>query len=804
MKRAIPCILFLVIGWCGNLRAQDTTLPAAVEAYIEKSASLFHNTQIYLHTDKTVYVPNENIWFSAYLLQTPFSINDYHTLHVFLAHRQSGKVVLSSQFVMSQGMGAGYLFIPDSLKAGEYQLVAYTNMTGQEHHPVLFRQMIQLRSRKANPYTVSFEHPAVWPATGDSCRFVVRVINENNHYARGATVRYAILADEKPVARGTATIGAFGELNVSFLPVPGASRYELETETRKDTLVSFARQPVNWSLPPVSIRWYAEGGNLVSGLPARLLYEARGLDGRPAAIEATLIENGQPAGTIKTGIDGIGELKFTPVSGKSYSVNTTAGNRPLLPDSFPAIEKNGFVLQLQEGVIKDTIQLRISSTTDSKVKLLLHNYRDIEGYWSLNIVNRTLTVKIPQTGMTKGLYTFTLFDENNVPVAERTVFLGYYQQPGLTLTTDSATYHQRSKVRLKLNVKNAAGLPQQTLFSAAAVQLRRIQPGYFQDIVPFHYLQGYINAGIIAAQLPAELGDAATLERFLLTRCWTRYELPVADTALRSMIRGRELNLSGRVEPLSKKVSLPVELSLITDEGLFFVTTDEKGKFVVSPEMTALEPDRRLGLVVNGKRNEEYRIVLDHDKDSLEKKMAGLFFSTPFIPSAAAIDQVPEPAGEGKTLSNVIVKSRPDADIFHAAPGCNDYVCMYNVLNCRNHPFGGSRPVNGSTYYLNNGITVVYMCKDFAKESQFLLKIAGRYYTKTFYVADYAKFNPPEPEVLSTIYWSPQLITNEKGEAELSFYTNDLPGTFTVIVEGVSPAGVVSGKAIFTVSREGK
>jgi len=802
MKRTIQCFFFL-IAFCSSykLYAQDTVLPAAVDAYVEKSAALFHNTQIYLHTDKTQYVSNENIWFSAYLLQAPFPLEDYTTLYVFLSHRQSKKVVLSSQFVMGQGMGAGYLFIPDTLETGDYQLVAYTNMITQEQHPVVFRQLIRLRSRKTTAHLLAFEKPVAWPAAGDSCRMMLRVTNENNYYAKGATARYTILAEEKPIANGTVLINSFGELPIAFMPVAGASRYEVETTIQKDTLISFNRQSINWTQPPVRIRWYAEGGNLLNEQPARLLFEARGIDGRPVAIDATLMADGQPAGKLRTGIDGIGELRFTPLSGKQYTVSVT-GSRPLLADVFPVVEKNGYSLQVQEGVIKDTIQLLIASTADAKVKVLLHNYRDIEGYWSLTVTNKTLTVKIPQKEMPKGLYTLTMFDAQDRPVAERTIFAGYYQQPQLSVVTDSTVYNHRSKVKVKINVKNPDGKPQQTLFSAATVQLRRIQQDYFQDIVPFNYFQGYINAGIISAALPATLGDAATLEKFLLTRCWTRYNLPEPDMALRNMAQGKQLGLSGVVKPLVKRATLPVELSVITENGLFFVTTDDQGKFVVPDEMTILEPDRRMGLVVNGKRNEEYKIILHHEVDSLDKNAAQLPYKTPFIPGATATDPGPEPSGQGKTLTNVIVKSRPEIGVYHGKDGCNDYVCMYNILNCINHPYGGSVPVNGGSYYLSNGASVTYVCKSAKQENQFLLKIAGRYYSKLFYVADYAKFSPSEPEVLSTIYWSPQLITNEKGEAELEFYTNDLPGPFTVIIEGVSPAGVVSGKAVFNVGKE--
>lgn len=45
------------------------------------------------------------------------------------------------------------------------------------------------------------------------------------------------------------------------------------------------------------------------------------------------------------------------------------------------------------------------------------------------------------------------------------------------------------------------------------------------------------------------------------------------------------------------------------------------------------------------------------------------------------------------------------------------------------------------------------------------------------------------PDVRSTIFWDPDIITNKNGEAEISFYTGDKPGTYTLILEGTDMNG---------------
>lgn len=48
---------------------------------------------------------------------------------------------------------------------------------------------------------------------------------------------------------------------------------------------------------------------------------------------------------------------------------------------------------------------------------------------------------------------------------------------------------------------------------------------------------------------------------------------------------------------------------------------------------------------------------------------------------------------------------------------------------------------------------------------------------------------PKGQDLRKTIYWKPDLETNENGEANISFYSADLPTTYTVVVEGVDSDG---------------
>ncbi|WP_090388908.1 hypothetical protein [Niabella drilacis] len=65
------------------------------------------------------------------------------------------------------------------------------------------------------------------------------------------------------------------------------------------------------------------------------------------------------------------------------------------------------------------------------------------------------------------------------------------------------------------------------------------------------------------------------------------------------------------------------------------------------------------------------------------------------------------------------------------------------------------------------------------------------HYGRTFYAPRYNTPSKTEgiTDLRSTIYWNANVMTNEKGEAVLSFYTGDNPGTYTIWMEGMDFKG---------------
>ncbi|WP_242691591.1 TonB-dependent receptor plug domain-containing protein [Desertivirga arenae] len=76
-------------------------------------------------------------------------------------------------------------------------------------------------------------------------------------------------------------------------------------------------------------------------------------------------------------------------------------------------------------------------------------------------------------------------------------------------------------------------------------------------------------------------------------------------------------------------------------------------------------------------------------------------------------------------------------------------------------------------------------------------KPQGIFSSREFYSPMYA--TPTAEQLIdrrNTIYWNPDVITNEDGKTSLSFYTADEPGTYKVVVEGLDAKGSLVRKIV--------
>ena len=96
-----------------------------------------------------------------------------------------------------------------------------------------------------------------------------------------------------------------------------------------------------------------------------------------------------------------------------------------------------------------------------------------------------------------------------------------------------------------------------------------------------------------------------------------------------------------------------------------------------------------------------------------------------------------------------------------------------------------------------NGVILIYTKKGDGISSRQLFNIKpviplGYQLPIEFYSPKYdtqEKIDNSKPDLRTTIYWQPNVITDDNGNAKIDFYSADDPGSYSVIIEGVSEDG---------------
>ncbi|MEZ2339064.1 hypothetical protein AB6735_25690 [Mucilaginibacter sp. RCC_168] len=155
--KAIAKTIALLIG---GLLQLHTNCSAQVLDQIKNSFNQYEQEsvqeKIFVHTDKSAYLPGEIIWFKIYnvdaSLHKPINLSKVVYIDV-LDHEQNA--VLQAKIAMKNGAGSGSLYIPVSLNSGNYKLRGYTNWMKNFSADYYFDKTILIVNPLKTPEAVS-------------------------------------------------------------------------------------------------------------------------------------------------------------------------------------------------------------------------------------------------------------------------------------------------------------------------------------------------------------------------------------------------------------------------------------------------------------------------------------------------------------------------------------------------------------------------------------------------------------------------------------------------------------------------
>jgi hypothetical protein len=807
-------ILLLFALFLSNLavRAQpnDNTLLEEQFQFFSKKHS---SSTLFLHIDKSVYTNNEKIWFGAYLIDTAQNQASHNLLSVFLVGEDRGKIEFDGKFKIENGLSSGSLRLPDTIPPGNYRLLSYTNVLDNSGSPVAqFSAPIEIKSITQQSFSSQLTLLDSMPRNGmvrvrmnvqgkdglvfSKKNYPVVSYSASKDYVRSAILKSSDLIIEIPVE---------------------ALKQSKPTLLAK---VSFSNQVQHLSLglpeiekKRIDIKFFPEGGNLSNGLPGHVAWEAKTAQGNPIAITGILLKDDQVIDTLETNSYGMGNFQLTPDAGSVYALKIRSGGYLSNDTAFalPTSRLNHVQLHLPEAVVNDTLSVQIYSIQSRPVQIIIHNYKKDYAIFKTPRLPSSGKIRLPLDGLSKGLSTITILDEEGRPLAERLFFAHYDKSISTVVHTEKAVYGKNDTVKVKIKMADHLEKPIQGMFSVAVVQDSRIRVS-FADIETTVYLNQ--NLGMLPPDpLAKGFRNKAYLENILLIKGWRRYTWQdLASTKAEDTLqRHQTLELSGQVKMRNKALKAPVNILATSSDGMIIIKTEHNGSFQLHDDQLIARDGSTVKLMVNGSNERRYHIDVDDPYIQMNNRLADRIerrYTSGVTDNSSTSVQALKGLQHSIGLQTVNItagKRNGSINGYYGEPGtnaCGDYVDEAGHFNYERSP-NRFKPVKGKQYWKRTDLEGSYFkveamiyngCTEEDKFAGLVMNgIAGG---KEYYNSEEEMSNNP---LRSTMYWQSGLLTDVAGKAELKFAAGALTDNFRIVVQGITTDNLISGYGTITV-----
>lgn len=746
VRRILTCFLqVIILLFAAGIAAQQTIIPPVLSGQLENLSKNHIQEEVYIQTNKNIYETSEDLWFKGYVLDAQYFTPSLKskTLYVSLLQLPEKKVVWEEKYAVTNGFTNGHIYVHDTLQPGHYALVAQTG------------------------YSVNPDYDVI-------------------RSARKIEVIQNIFALE---GRNKVTEG-----------------------------VAIKPEGIDFQLMP-------EGGHLVAGITSKIAFKAVDKQGRPVDVKGTLFNGNKAVPGINTFHAGMGSFYITPNPGEVYFVKLDG-----YPESYPLppVKPVGQAMQMlyeKDNVLAFKVT-QSKGLQPQKMYIRLQMRGMVHSLAEFNLKDEKL-IKIKVDNLPQGIAEITLFNADLHPVAERLVFINEGKKINLTTVLDKTDTGNKEKVTLKILAKDENGKPAVSHLGIS------VSDEIYHDFIESENIAGYYQ---LSAQLKGRICDPGyyfneknknrrqALDLLLLTQGWRAYQWCEGNLTGQAL-KGHPFvsdTLAGSIVAKNKEFEKILDtqymMTYTVDENsektLFEVNS--KGNYAVLPEY--LQSKDRGYVYFRLLSNKEYigvRPINDPANEKLKKLRADKNFEFSLSGIKTEKTQIKEErfkaARNVNQLKEVVLtarvkKKRRFADKYIgkldslAMP--DDYVCHLNVLNCPRHPINGRRPVEGQVY--KDPFTDMqmgpYRYPNYTEEELLakfnMTRIKGYYPPKEFYNPVYdGDYADNAADFRNTLFWKPDVVTDENGVAEVTFYTSDINSKFRVVVEGVTGDGLLGSNS---------
>ncbi|MBU1896448.1 hypothetical protein KKB55_01600 [Myxococcota bacterium] len=750
--------------------AEPPQLRDKLEAYFTRHIG----RRLYLQTDKPLYRPGETIWARGWDLKA--STLEIHAPGApnlrFALIDPKGAVALEA--AAPAMLAQASLELPAGAMGGLYKVrvTAFDGLTETREIVVSAYEPPRIKKK------IDFVRKAYGP--GDTVSATLELRRPTGEPLAELPLTAMIRLDGVDLPKVTLKTNAVGDALVEIkLPQEIQLGDGLLTVLVKDGGVTESisrRVPI--VLRKVQLAFFPEGGGLVEGLESRVYFEAKDGLGKPADVEGVIIDDhGQRVARFSTHHQGLGRMRFTPNSGRTYHAEITRPVGLTERYSLPLPAADGCVLRAYDDLDGQLTPMRISlrCTTPQVVYLVAAQREEVIDLATVEVkAGAEAVVYLDDKGQRMGVTRVTAMDLALNPLAERVIFRHRRAQLQISITPDQPRYTPRAPVALKIETKTPSGQPVAADLAVTVVDDTALS---FADDKTGHIL----SAVLLAPEIPGKVEEpnfyfdlteeksALALDLLMGARGWRRFDwapvlnpAPPPDPFDGMVAEGERFLKRGALRPdgAEEKAGPPRRRPAPPKAKAKLARAEPMMDAVAVAEAPAPQP------VKAPKRKEEKRADRAKGEDNKNHVARRQLAQAK---AAELEEEASPPAAMGDMAKMDMAEDKPvlmgglmaDEDAFDVGAG------------------GKGR---GQKIAREQGVGRV-------------VAVAP---VRVFPIPVYKpEHTGPRADFRETIFWSPAVRTDEKGQATVTFPTSDAITSFRAIAEGVGARHVGRQDKVF-------
>jgi TonB-dependent SusC/RagA subfamily outer membrane receptor len=427
--------------------------------------------KIYVQTNHVFFKQGETLFFKLYVVkaqdQTPTRISNVVYTELI---SPAGTVVQKASYAIQDGYAQGSFDFNAQQPGGIYKLRTYTSWMRNENESNFFLKEVTLQKVLAPRILMKLDFPEKGYGAGDEVYANFSMRNLNDEPIKNYTGKFVVSVGGEQISTETFKTDFSGKARIQF-KLPATLTVNdglLNVQVVYDSYTESISRSIPIVLNKIDLQFMPEGGTLVNGISSVIAFKALNENGKAADIKGVIKDaSGNTVTQFESYHFGMGKFLLTPQNGVCYKAYITSPSNISQVYDLPLAVTDGVVMQLSKEKKKITLALHTSFARDVKLKVSSRNttyhLQHVSLRQGVNIV--TLDENIFPAGISQ----FSLFTENELPLAERLAFLNEDQQLHVKITPGKKQYGPREKVNLTIKTTDENGKPVSSNFSLAVV-----------------------------------------------------------------------------------------------------------------------------------------------------------------------------------------------------------------------------------------------------------------------------------------------------------------------------------------------